>query len=363
MRKSKTTKTSPSPDASAPAHTSLIAPQPALPGATGAVGIDVSKKTFNAAYQPTRGAPCKNGVFTSDAAGQAKFLLWLQRVGAGQSCHICLEETGLYGRALASFLHKAGHHVSLVNAAIIAHYGRSLNLRTKNDPVDARLIAAFTLERVPARYKPLPPRHQELRDTSRRRQQLLRMIVKEKNHLETTVSKTLEQNITATLKLLEGQLKEIEALIEKLIVEDAQLSRNRELLMSIPGIGKTSATRLLAELPDIDSFESARQMCAYAGLTPRERKSGTSVNGRSRMCKQGRVGLRELMFMPALSLMRATEGPLAKFAKRLVQASKKHACVVGALMRKLMGLAFAILRSGKPYDPHYRSTSQAPATM
>lgn len=179
---------------------------------------------------------------------------------------------------------------------------------------------------------------------------------------EKVVGRVEIQNIAATLKLLEGQLKEIEAWIEKLIVEDAQLSRNRELLMSIPGIGKTSATRLLAELPEIDSFQSARQMCAYAGLTPRERKSGTSVNGRSRMCKQGRAGLRELMFMPALSLMRATEGPLARFAQRLVEASKKHVCVVGALMRKLMGLAFAILRSGKPYDPHYRSTPQAPAT-
>jgi transposase len=93
--------------------------------------------------------------------------------------------------------------------------------------VDARLIAAFTLARVPAGYKPLPPRHQELRDTSRRRQQLMRMIVNEKNHLETIVSKMLGENIAATLKLLEGQLKDIEALIE--------------LLMSILGIGKTSA--------------------------------------------------------------------------------------------------------------------------
>lgn len=74
------------------------------------------------------------------------------------------------------------------------------------------------------------------------------------------------------------------------------------------------------------------------------------------MCKQCRAGLRELMFMPALSLMRTTEGPLAKFARRLVEASKKHACVLGTLMRRLMGLAFAILRSGKPYEPHYRST-------
>lgn len=335
----------------------LIAPT--LPGTTGAVGIDVSKKTFNAAYQPARGEPCKNGVFTSDAAGQAKFLLWLQRVGAGQSCHLCLEETGLYGRALASFLHDAGHHVSLVNAALIAHFGRSLNLRTKNDPVDARLIAAYTLERVPPRFKPLPSQHQNLRDASRRRQQLKRMIAKEKNHLESTGAKAMREHIEATLKLLEGQLGQIDTHIEEIIASDAQLSRNRELLMSIPGIAKISATRLLAELPSLDSFESARQLCAYAGLTPRERQSGTSVNGRTRMCKQGRGGLRELLFMPAMSLMSSKEGPLKDFALRLLKAAKKPACVVGALMRKLMALAFAILRSGKPYDAKYRPTASA----
>ena len=335
----------------------LISPTPTLPGTTGAVGIDVSKKTFNAAYQSARGAPCKNGVFTSDPIGQAKFLLWLQRVGAAQSCHICLEETGLYGRALATFLHTAGHHVSLVNAALILHFGRSLNLRTKNDPVDARLIAAYTLERVPPRFKPLPPQHQNLRDASRRRQQLKRMIAKEKNHLETTGGKTMRDHVEATLKLLEGQLEQIDAHIEAIITGDAHLSRNRELLMSIPGIAKISATRLLAELPALDSFESARQMCAYAGLTPRERQSGTSVNGRTRMCKQGRSGLRELLFMPAMSLMNSKQGPLKEFAQRLLNAAKKPACVVGALMRKLMALVFAILRSGKPYDAKYHPTA------
>ncbi len=79
------------------------------------------------------------------------------------------------------------------------------------------------------------------------------------------------------------------------------------------------------------------------------------------MCKQGRSGLRELLFMPALSLMRAKDGTLAKFAQRLITAAKKRACVVGALMHKLMGLAFAILRSGKPYDPHYRAAKPVAA--
>lgn len=75
--------------------------------------------------------------------------------------------------------------------------------------------------------------------------------------------------------------------MERLAAEDPALAHNRSLLDSIPGIGALTALLLLAELPALDSFESARQLCAYAGLTPRERQSGTSVHGRARLCKQG----------------------------------------------------------------------------
>ena len=90
--------------------------------------------------------------------------------------------------------------------------------------------------------------------------------------------------------------------MERLAAEDPALAHNRSLLDSIPGIGALTALLLLAELPALDSFESARQLCAYAGLTPRERQSGTSVHGRTRLCKQGRGGLRSLLFLPAASL-------------------------------------------------------------
>lgn len=118
-----------------------IAPEPCLPGTTGAVGIDVSKKNFHACYLAHAKARAQTGVFSSDADGHTKFLRWLDRVGARKSVHLCLEETGCYGRALGAFLHEAGHHVSIVNAALIKNFGRSLNLRTKTDAVDAKLIA------------------------------------------------------------------------------------------------------------------------------------------------------------------------------------------------------------------------------
>lgn len=346
-----------------PAAKPPIAPEPCLPGTAGAVGIDVSKSTFHACYLADSKARPKTGVFTADPPGHAKFLLWLDRVGTRQSLHLCLEETGCYGRALAAFLHQAGHHVSVINAALIKNYGRSLNLRTKTDRVDAQLIAGYTLERIPARWQPLEPQHQALRDAARRRQQLMGLLLQEKNHLEACPSPAIRESIQQTIDALQAQRAAIETHMKALIAADPQLKHNAALLVSIPGIGSLTAMLLLAELPPLDSFTTARSLSAYAGLTPREYQSGTSVNGRTRLCKQGRAGLRTLFFMPALSLMGRKTGPLYHFADRLLKAAKKPACVIGALMRKLSTIVFAILRSGQPFDPNYaRSIALQTAT-
>lgn len=333
-----------------------IAPETTLAGLSGAVGIDVSKSKFNTCYMADKQSRSQQGEFTSDAAGHAKFLAWLDRVGGGRALHLCLEETGCYGRALAAFLHEAGHQVSIVNAALIKNFGRSLNVRTKNDVVDAWLIARYTLERVPKRWIPLASRHQSLRDAARRRDQINELIVKEKNHLEASLSPEISALIRHHIEHLMSCKAELEKLMAQLVADDPHVALNSKLLMTIPGIGKVTAINLLAELPPLDGFTSARQLCAYAGLTPRENSSGTSLRGRARLCKQGRGVLRRIMFMPALSLMGSKSGPLRTFADRLLSKEKKPACVVGALMRKLTALVFAILRSGQPFNPQYASS-------
>lgn len=336
----------------------LIAPEPSLPGTAAAIGIDVSKLYFNACFLTDKAATAQRGRFSADSAGQARFITWVQRVGQGRSVHVCLEETGCYGHALAAFLHQAGHHVSLVNAALIKKHAESLNVRNKNDTADAWMIAVYTLERVPARWQPLACAHQKLRDLARRRNQVLDMIVAEKNHLEAAADGQVREHIKHLMDLLQ---KEHDALWQQMLAVvrgDAAMAHNAQLLKSIPGIGEITAVMLLAELPALDSFESARQLCAYAGLSPRQHQSGSSVRGKTRLCKQGRGGLRTLLFMPAVSLMSSKRGVMRVFADRLLKAGKAAKCVVGALMRKLMALVFAIIRSGTPFDPNYQHGSQ-----
>jgi transposase len=156
------------------------------------------------------------------------------------------------------------------------------------------------------------------------------------------------------LELLKTELGSLWQMMLAVVEADAALKQNTALLISIPGIAQISAVMLLAELPPLDAFESARQLCAFAGLSPRQHQSGDTVKKRTRLCKQGRTSLRTLLFMPAMSLLSSKSGPMRVFADRLLKAGKAAKCVVGALMRKLLALVFAILRSGKPFAPNYR---------
>jgi transposase len=109
---------------------------------------------------------------------------------------------------------------------------------------------------------------------------------------------------------------------------------------------------LLAEIPNIDRFDSEKAVAAFAGLSPQDRRSGTSMHGRPRLCKTGNSRLRKGFYMPALVAQRFNP-TLRTFAERLLSADKHKQLVIGAVMRKLLALAFGILRSGVAFDANY----------
>ncbi|MGB9651225.1 MAG: transposase, partial [Candidatus Cybelea sp.] len=130
------------------------------------------------------------------------------------------------------------------------------------------------------------------------------------------------------------------------------LKRRRDLLTSIPGIGETTAGSILSEIPHLDRFQSAKAVAAFAGLSPRERRSGTSIHGRPRLCKTGNARVRKALYMPAIVALRFNP-TLRVFAERLLAAGKHKRLIIGAVMRKLLVLAYGILRSGVAFDANY----------
>ncbi len=320
------------------------------------LGIVIAKSKFNACLLREDGKLCHK-VFPNSMAGFAQLCDWLSKQGA-ERVHACLEATGTYGDSLATYLHEAGHVVSIVNPAAVKAYAQSHLSRTKNDRVDAALIAGFCSERCPPAWQPPAPELRELQALVRRLESLTEIRTMEENRLSSGITiESVRASIEELIAHLSEQIKMTEALIRSHIDSHPGLKRQRELLDSIPGIGETTAAALLAEVPDISQYRSARQVAAFAGLVPRERQSGSSVRGRVRLSKAGNARLRKALYFPAITALRCSEFFKA-WAEGLRQRGKCKMSVIGAAMRKLIHLAYGVLKTGKPFDPQWVSEAK-----
>ena len=315
------------------------------------LGIDVSKLKFNACLL-RHGGKLRHKSFPNTPAGFSQLSDWLEGLGAGRA-HACMEATGTYYEALASYLHERGHAVSVVNPASVRDYARSRLSRTKTDRVDASLIAGFCAERRPPAWRPPAPELRELQALVRRLDSLREMRTMEENRLSSGVRvAAVRASLEDSIAHLSEQIRKTEALIADHIGRHPGLRRQRELLDTIPGIGAATAAVLLGEMPDLKEYRSARAVAALAGLVPRERQSGSSVRGRVRLSKIGNSRLRKALYFPAVTALRCSPF-FRQWAAGLRQRGKSKMAVIGAAMRKLIHLAYGVLKTGKPFDPEW----------
>lgn len=315
------------------------------------VGIDVSKNTLDVALIGAS-AKTRHKVFANDVAGHRELLQWLREQDI-QTVHACLEATGTWAIEVAHALDAAGHRVSVVNPAQIYAFGRSHLKRTKTDKADALLIARFCQMHQPPPWRPLSPQVQQLQGLVRRLEHLEEMLTIENNRLSSGgVCGPVQESLEEHIAYLTQQMEKTRQLIKDHIDQNPDLKNQSQLLESIPGIGAATAALLLAELGDITQFSSARQVAAFAGLVPRIRESGTSVRGRSRLSKVGSSRLRKSLYFPAITALRFN--PLIKaFGLRLSAQGKSKMLIVGAAMRKLLHLAYGVLKSQQPFNPDF----------
>jgi transposase len=121
-------------------------------------------------------------------------------------------------------------------------------------------------------------------------------------------------------------------------------------LDSIPGVGDKTIPWLLAYLGDGQRFSRGKQAAAFAGLSPQPFQSGSSVQGRSRISKAGHTDLRRILFMPALATY-GRKRAFIPFIDRLKASGKAPMSIIVALMRKILTIAQAVLKSQQPFNP------------
>lgn len=313
----------------------------------GVLGIDIAKAKFEVTLLTPDGKR-RHKSCPNTPAGFQQLADWVQRQAVTQ-VHACLEATGTYGDALATWLHDAGHVVSVVNPVIIHAYARTQLTRSKTDRIDADLIAHYTATQRPPAWTPPAPEVRQLQALVRRLDALHGMRTQEVNRLAAGVPvDAVRASIEAILAQLDAQIAHVQQLIRDHLDHHPGLRAQRDLLTTIPGIGETTAAVLIAELFD-KPYTSARQAAAFAGLVPRLVESGT-LRGRSRLSKIGPGRLRKALYFPALAALRVNP-TIRAVRQRLHAAGKPKMVIVGAAMRKLIHLAYGVLKSRRAYEP------------
>jgi transposase len=314
------------------------------------LGIDVSKNEHDLIL--VKEGKRYHRVISNDSKGFASLVSWLNRHHVTH-VHACMEATGQYGEALAEYLYDLGHLVSVMNPARVKRYGQSKLHRNKNDKADAKLIAEFCLKEKPGTWEPLSPEIKHLRALIRRLEALKTNLRQEKNRKESGEKDPwVVEDLNNHIEYLEERIKATEIEINNLIKQSPELKPQYDLLTSIPGIGFFLASTLLGEIGDFSAFENAPQLAAYAGLTPRSYRSGSSVLKKSLITKEGRVELRRCLYMPAVSALRCNS-VIQSLAERMKKTNHHKMEIVVAAMRKLLHLAYGVLKTQKPFDPNY----------
>ena len=301
------------------------------------VGIDVSKDRLDVHVRPSGEA----FAIARDAEAIAALA---ERLALLQPAAIGLEASGGYEAPLVAALVAAKLPVAAVNPGQVRAFADALGKRAKTDPIDAGVIAHF-VEAAKPDIRPFPDEKARLlADLVARRRQIVAMITAEKQR-QNRAPQRVRKSILRLIKALKRELDVVEGDIDDAVKASPVWRENEDLLASAPGVGKTIARTLIAELPELGSLDR-RKIAALAGLAPFTRQSG-QWRGKS-FCSGGRAQARTALFIAAMVASRCD--PCFKaFRDRLIAAGKPKMVALVAVARKLLIALNAIIRDQTPW--------------
>lgn len=315
------------------------------------IGVDIAKQTFDIATLQDNGKYRTKAKLPNNLNGFALLDQWLIK-HAEPKAWVVMEATSIYHEALALWLFEHGYHVCVLNPAQPAFYARSQLQRVKTDKVDAKLLADYGRRHLTElrSWQPKAPEISRLHALVRRLKDLQELEQIERNRLQASTDETVRESIQAVLAFVMRQKDETLKAIKEHFDDNDDLRSKRDLLASIDGIADRTAALLLAELGDIARFKSSKSVAAFAGLNPRLQESG-SHKGHVQISRTGSASLRAGLYMPAIVAIKHNQA-IREMAARLKANGKTGKQVVCAAMRKLLCIAYGVLKSGKPYEPH-----------
>lgn len=305
------------------------------------VGIDISQKTFDVAYSDC--GAVRTGRFKNDAVGFPTF----GAVLGGSEAHCVMEASGPYYLPLATFLFESGVGVSVVNPLVVKRFSQMRLLRAKTDRQDAKCLMMYGATEQPQSWRPSPLYINELSQLQALLDQYLKQRTALNNQLHAQKASGVPNEAFSTsaqkvLETLDAEIKDLEQQMEALARKHHQ--SEMEALLSIPGIGRKTALVLTVVTHGFSRFDSAKQLASYVGICPRIFQSGTSVRGKSRICKLGMARVRQLLYLCAMQAAKVNQ-PCKELYERLLKNGKPKMKALIAVAHKLLRQALAIAKS------------------
>lgn len=315
------------------------------------VGIDVSKDKLDVAIASDRNKILLNSTFDNTLPGFKILQKWVKKHSKKfDNIHFCMESTSIYHEEIAEFLQEQNFIVSVLNPSQTKAFAESRLCRTKTDKVDAGILAHYCLIHQPEESVKLPEEVKKLRRLKRFLNTQISARAREKTRLHSIKDDDVAHVLRGTISFLSESIAKTEKLINEHIKNSPELKRKVELLKTVPGIADKTAYEILSEIHIEDGKSiNVKAQVAHAGLAPKEKLSGSSVRGKSKICKKGNSNLRGALYMPAMSAIQ--HNPiLFAFYHRLLSRGKLPIVALVAVMRKLLVICIGVLRNNQPFQ-------------
>jgi len=311
-------------------------------------GIDISKSFFDVSFLSNGRFVNRKFIYNMDGMSDLLSLL-------PGNVHCVMESTGTYHCRLAYFLYEHGIKLSIVNPLSVKRFSQALMLRTKTDKSDSRMLMNYGSHFTPECWHPRESHYIELQQLFKAASLLEKQIRAIKNQLESLehsviVNQLLINTMEDLLIQYDQKLSAIYKETDRLIQQHQKQNLNR--LVAIPGMGKKTAVVLLTITAGMKEFDTAKQLCSYVGLCPRIFESGSSVKGKSKICKMGMSMIRKLLYMCALSAKKYNKS-CRELYERLISNGKKKKLALIAVANKLLRQAFSIIKYQTEFNEKY----------
>lgn len=301
------------------------------------IGIDISKDHLDV----YRLSDEQCAQFENTKTGYAALQRWIGDKIPGR---VIYEATGPYHGA---FEKVTRNHLPLVkvNPLQARRFAQACGTRAKTDAVDARMLAQMgsALELEPDTH--LPEDIPDLKELQIARQALIKDQTRLKNRLQTQTLPLTRRQTKARLDQIARQLTQLDEEIETRLKACPKRAKAHRILLSIPGLGATTAATILIEMPEIGTLTN-KAVAALAGLAPMTRQSG-KWRGKA-FIQGGRKFLRDALYMPALVAARFNPDMKQKY-QTMKDAGKPAKVALTAIMRKLIILANTLVKDDRKW--------------